>query len=139
MGQDNNGENMLKISDYSELLALHKTIMEAKFNDSPNNFDIIPSTIVANIANRTIEALIKTKAPGKISNSKEKWDKWRKITKDRHEWYCILKDITRRREWRKWSIQDKEAYLKIAFSPLIFTDKELLDELVSWGDFHWIL
>ena len=87
----------------------------------------------------TIDALIETKAPGKISNSKEKWDKYRQITRDRREWHCITKDITRRREWRKWTKDEKKEYLRIAFSPLVFTDKELLEELVAWGDFHWIL
>lgn len=107
---------MLKITDYSELLALHKTIMEAKFNDDPNNFDIIPSTIVADIAKRTIDALIESIAAGTLSNSKEKWDKWRMITRERREWHCIIKDITRRREWRKWFTDEKKEYLKVAFS-----------------------
>lgn len=66
------------ITDYYELLALYKTILEAKFHPDPYNNDIAGSPIVSNLLKRILSEIIDEQSKqGKCSI--EEWDNWLKI------------------------------------------------------------
>ena len=69
----------LIISDYFELLALHKTILEAKFSTEPNDDSISGSPLVADICNRVVDEIILIEQK-RDNDSKERWTEWLKIT-----------------------------------------------------------
>jgi hypothetical protein len=48
---------LLSITDYYELLALHRIVLEAKFHSDPDDRDIADSPIAAALANQIVEAL----------------------------------------------------------------------------------
>lgn len=65
----------MKIETLPELLALHKCLIEAKFTDNPENFDIAGSPFVAKISNEVVNELKTIQG--------DSWDTWRKI--ENHE------------------------------------------------------
>lgn len=68
---------MLVFDDYYELLALHKALIEAKFNIDPQNELIAGSPIIARICNRVLDELIKMEEDKRLDG--KKWSEWRKI------------------------------------------------------------
>ena len=46
-----------ELSDYYDLLNLHKALMEAKFHDNPDNEYISGSPIIAKIMNEIVEKI----------------------------------------------------------------------------------
>lgn len=69
---------MLVFNDYYELLALHKALIEAKFNIDPQNESIAGSPIIADICNKVVDEL-SSMEEDKSSGGREKWSEWRKI------------------------------------------------------------
>lgn len=63
------------ISDYHELLALHRSLIEAKFHPNPEDFHVSASPFVANISNRVVNALINIDAQ-KDPAKKKSWEDW---------------------------------------------------------------
>ncbi len=59
----------MKIEGKYELLALHRCLFEAKFNASPNDYDIAGSPIAAKLANDTVDELNKF--------DDQNWNDWR--------------------------------------------------------------
>lgn len=66
------------ITDYYDLLALYKTMFEAKFHPDPNNCDIAGSPIVSDLLNRVLDELIEEQSKNDV-HSHEKWNNWLKI------------------------------------------------------------
>lgn len=58
----------MKIEDKFELLALHRCLMEAKFNPNPNDFDIAGSPIAAKLANE---------CTNELATLEGGWEEWR--------------------------------------------------------------
>lgn len=59
----------MKIEDKFELMALHRCLLEAKFNPNPNDRDIAGSPIVAKLINQLTDELEKIEG--------KSWEEWR--------------------------------------------------------------
>ena len=127
---------MFQVTDYYELLALHRALMEAKFAEDPNDQDIQGSPLIANLANRVVETLIEVEKRRGMSQTDERWMNWRIATKNRREWRVTEEYIRRTSAWQRWTEKEKRTYVKDILSPLIIKD-ELLSELLEMGDKHW--
>lgn len=66
------------ITDYYELLALYKTILEAKFHLDPYNEYIAGSPIISNLLRRVLNEVIDEQIKQGRSSAEE-WDNWLKI------------------------------------------------------------
>lgn len=54
------GEFDLEIKDYYSLVSLHKSLLEAKFNLSPDNEEISDSPLVAELYGRVVSLLLQS-------------------------------------------------------------------------------
>lgn len=64
-----------ELSDYYDLLNLHKALMEAKFHDNPDNEYISGSPIIAKIMNEIVDILAEIDP---YANEGD-WKTWRKL------------------------------------------------------------
>jgi len=107
----------MEVSDYYELLALLRSVMEAKFSDRGYDTEIVASPQLATVACRIIDALIEIeKQRGDYVESK--WDKWRKIDSTRREWKLIRKRIRKIDQWNNWPLRERSTFLDYLLSPL---------------------
>lgn len=70
---------LFSITDYYELLALHRIVLEAKFHNDPDDRDIADSPIAAALANRIVEALQNAEALRGKPERVSEWERWRKV------------------------------------------------------------
>lgn len=50
-------EVKIELNDYFTILNLHKALLEAKFHENPDNENVAPSPIIADLCNKLIDAL----------------------------------------------------------------------------------
>jgi hypothetical protein len=118
------------VTDYYELLALHRVVMEAKFSDDPNDRAIQGSPFVAAIANRVLEALIAMDIEKEGESAGLRWQNWRQVTPDYRQ-YQITKTILQSNTvWKTWDFDDQVKYVKDLVSPLQISD-ELIETLLG--------
>ncbi len=117
----------LKIKDKYELNALHKALMEAKFNDNPELI-IQNSPMVANVMNKVVDELEKvnwvTKAEKKYKKIewKNTWGKWRENPPES----IIVKTIGLHIDFiEKEEHGNKIEYIKILIAPYKLSTKKL--------------
>jgi hypothetical protein len=118
------------IDNYYELMALHRVIMEAKFNVDPNDLEIQLSPMVAKIANQVVEVLIEMEVSKNGESSRSKWQEWRKVSSDRREYQIVQTKVKSEALWKTWSFDEQAIYVKDLVSPLQISD-ELISELIS--------
>ncbi|WP_269539542.1 hypothetical protein [Cerasicoccus fimbriatus] len=105
------------INTKTELLALHRVFIEAKFSLDPNDFDIGPSSIVSALYDSIFQALKK---------DGQNWDKWLENQRPR-----ILKAVKlgvariQECEWQKWSHERRVEYVSDYASPLTLSSAEI--------------
>ena len=119
----------LIVSDYFELLSLHRALMEAKFNNMPNDYDVIKSPIVGKLHSRIIELLIHIDCERKGEEQKQKWMSWLEVDVERREWRLALNATTRESRWRQMGREEKLTYITVLFDPLIINEKLRLEFL----------
>ena len=130
---------MLDIEDYWELLALHRTIMMAKFGE-PTNREILTSPFLASAARKilqaTIEADIKRRGEAKTNSSsldlkrpnadktKSTWLDWKKADENRLEWRKLTEELEH--DIYKTLDEDKVAsIIRDIIAPLEITDEQV--------------
>jgi hypothetical protein len=121
---------MFSISNYDELMALHRVVMEAKFSIDPNDSAIQGSPLVALIADQVVEALMSVEIGKEGEASRVKWQKWREISPERREYQIIQAKIKAEALWKTWSFDEQVNYIKFLVSPFQISD-ELINELIS--------
>lgn len=121
---------IFSISDYYELMALHRVVLEAKFSENPNNPAIQGSPFVATIANQVIEALMSVDISKEGESSRVKWQAWRTISPERREYQIVKAKIRAEALWKTWSFDEQVNYVRILVSPFQISD-ELINDLLS--------
>jgi hypothetical protein len=121
---------IFSISNYDELIALHRVVMEAKFSIDPNDPAIQGSPLVAIIADQVIEALMNVEISKEGEASRIKWQRWREISPERREYQIIQDKIRAEALWKAWSFDEQADYIKILVSPLTISE-ELINELIN--------
>ena len=120
----------LEFKEKWELLALHKVFMEAKYNESPENYDVQGSPIVEGLYERVFELLLSTCS----EKEQQSWKDWRKLETHEHR-IPVLKSRLKAIHSSNWpkKTEGKEAYIKSLVSPLIPSENQI-NELVAYGD-----
>ena len=120
----------LEFKEKWELLALHKVFMEAKYHESPDNFDVQGSPIVEDLYERVFQLLLSTCS----DKEQESWKNWRNLDSHEHR-IPNLKSRLKAIHSSNWpkDLEDKIDYVKSLVSPLIASD-EKISELVSYGN-----
>lgn len=122
--------NDFLVDDYYELLALHRTFMEAKYCDEPNSNDISGSPIIASLHERLVETLIEAEVQRKGDDAREKWADWLIMSEDRREWLVALSRARAEARWIKWSNDDRRQYSSCLLAPFTVS-VELLDKFIK--------
>lgn len=108
-----------------ELLALHKSLLEAKFHALPDNSDIAGSPLVAAIANRVFDALVRLEeSRGNVSKARE-WADWRRAADKKWIVGRVRDYAMQNPHWRKWDGAERLDYLRCALSPFQMGDADL--------------
>jgi hypothetical protein len=114
----------VRIEGYFEILALHKMLMEYKFDDLENSY--AGSPFIAAIQNRLADAL-EAADPG------QGWRKWREAEGHPHRVEAVRRHLAKAGKW--WQECDHEeriAHVRNVLAPLRPSD-ELLAELTAIG------
>lgn len=117
-----NQKRELTISSYYDLLALHRVILEAKFNPNPNDSDISASPIVSRIANEIVSKLIVQGEEKSKYIGVKKWQVWRKIDPARREWTIALQRASERRDWDQSSHLEQSNLIRNILAPFEITE-----------------
>ncbi len=114
-----------------ELKALQRVIFEAKYNESPSDFDVQTSPFSKSLADKVFSLIIE------LDNGKEaeKWLEWRKLENHAHRIEGLKKRIsqTHSSNWIHLSDKDKVTYINNLVSPLI-ASSELTSKLVDFAN-----
>ena len=113
-----------EIKNEKELVVLHRALFAAKFPGANQDPALIGSPVLANLANRVVQALSE-------SQKQENWEEWRQAEKHEHIIQFVKKQIgTVSSLWETWSEEEKESYISYLLSPLI-PGKALMKELLK--------
>lgn len=120
-----------ELSDYYDLLNLHKALMEAKFHDNPDNEYIAGSPIIAKIMNEIVDILT---VIDPYANDGD-WESWRKLENhlnskcefDKTIWSKIATRVSKDKLWKEYNKGEKIIATKSYFSPFVLTDEEIED------------
>jgi hypothetical protein len=122
------------ITDYYELLALHRVIMEAKFSAPLHDSAIVASPFVAAIADRVLNALIEKERQANQPEKAEQWAAWRMISPERREWGIALTYAKHCGcHWYEWSKEQRHNYVQVLLSPFTIS-LELLESFCQEVD-----
>jgi len=119
----------LLLDDYYELLALHRALLEAKFCDEPNDFDVSASPIIARIYKKLIPVLIEAESKKKGEGARQSWDRWLRLDPSRREWGVALKRAKSERKWASWSPREKRSYVADLLTPFVL-EEEIAEKFV---------
>lgn len=116
----------LEIKDYYSLVSLHKSLLEAKFNLSPDNEDISGSPLVAKLYEAVVSLLLQ-------SEKGADWEKWLQL-KNRPDYRkrAVLR-MKKSERWSNISLETKKEIARNYLSPFRFSEDEL-DEVVKEVD-----
>lgn len=129
--RDYNTMKDFRISDYYDLLNLHKALMEAKFHDNPENEYIAGSPVIAKIMKQIADLLSELSS----DVTKSDWDNWRDISQRRKEeqtnsngiWNKMIKRAANDCMWNRYSPSEKRKFAQIYLSPFIASEQDLED------------
>ena len=118
-----------ELSDYYDLLNLHKALMEAKFHENPDNEYIAGSPIIAKFMNEIVDIL--TAIDPHVND--DDWKEWRKLKNqlnsmcgfEKNIWDKIANRVSKDKLWKEYNIEKKIIATKNYFSPFILTDEKI--------------
>lgn len=122
--------NVFSVSDYYELLALHRALLESQFCDVPNDMDVSASPIVAKLHKQLLATLVDVEVERKGVDAKIAWTEWLKIDAERREWKVALKRAKHERLWNEWDYDAKKNYVYDLLSPFELDDN-LVDKFIT--------
>jgi len=115
----------LSTDNYYELLALHKALLESKFNNAPNDFDVSKSPIVNKLYAEVLETLLQAELEKNGEAGKNRWISWFQMDKAKREWNVALNTVKRERLWSDWDNQKKEDFAKAVVYPFQLNEENL--------------
>lgn len=120
---------MIKIDDMSQLSALHKAILAAKFATFPNGQyrEITASPILAGISNDIYDEMCRTEEK-KTKGMGAEWQSWRRVKDSRGfrgQWRIAVMTARRDNFFMSGSRDDKIKAAKCYLSPFTCTEEEL--------------
>lgn len=103
-----------RLDSHAQLVALHRALMEAKFNDGPVNRDVSASPELAAMANAVVAELAAAEPDGQ-------WAQWRVATPWRREWRVCLDRVRDADRWTAMTDAQRRAYTRDLFAPLVLS------------------
>lgn len=122
---------VFNVSDYYDLLALHRALLESKFCDEPNDMDVSASPIIAKLHKQLLKVLIEIEVEKKGEDSRVSWAEWLKIDSERREWQQALKRARHESLWQEWDVNTKKNYIYNLLSPFHLDDVQVCDFIVQ--------
>ena len=120
----------LEIKDYWELVALHKSLMAAKFDPEPYLKELQGSPFTGSLAFKVFELLVGAcRTEGKAKEA-EQWLTWQRADKSRTETRLLLKRIKEESWWAEADKEKRKKYIIDFMSPLKL-EEELLNEITE--------
>jgi hypothetical protein len=120
------GDKVFQVSDYYELLALHRTVMEAKFHPDPQNMDIPGSPLVARLSERIVETLIEMERDRGNGMKADQWTEWRSHPQAGRFWEVAVQHAKACRDWADWGQSEKLQFAADALAPFAVEPAELV-------------
>ena len=125
-----NNEIRFELTEYYDLLNLHKALLEAKFHKDPDNKYVAGSPIIANICNTLIEKLANY---DKSTKGFEGWTEWRNIEHQDFYRKRIIDNILNYGNWDELTYEEKFEMVKNNMSPFCGSNDEI-DKIISTID-----
>ncbi|MEP0175662.1 MAG: hypothetical protein ABJD02_18000 [Paraglaciecola sp.] len=123
----------MEISKDSDLMALHRAIVEAKFKDSPNDEAIPFSGILSRLSHEIFDSIVESLTNQGEIDEAEEWNNIRKLSVDWSGYSLIKQRIEETGVWLDLSHGDKIELIKVLCSPYK-PSVEQLDELLLTGN-----
>jgi hypothetical protein len=105
------------VSDKYDLIALHKCLLEAKFNPNPSDYDIAGSPIAARISIQTIEKLINLEGG--------KWEQWRQFDNHEERIKNLVTALKKRNLNHISSHEERTKFITDALAPISATNEQI--------------
>lgn len=118
-------KNEVVISDYYELLALHKALIEAKFHTEPENLLISGSPYIADICNKVVQALIEIETQ-KDASKQNRWMEWLNIKNQKTFWNRAIKYAQEFNLWDRMNNNEKKKYVMCLLAPFKFNEEDIV-------------
>lgn len=113
-------DDSMILGDYYELLNLNKALLEAKFNEFPNNEYITGSPIIAQICNEVVQLLSE-------KEGEDSWNEWRKWENHMELEARIIASICHvRKDWLNLNIGEKKKIVSDNISPFIANENDIM-------------
>ena len=117
----------IEFDDYYELLALHRTIMSAKFCENPLIKEVQGSPYVAKVSFKVFDSLVNSLlAVGKVHEA-DKWRQWQVADMNRDETPLML-EMLNSDAMKSLNIDDRRSFIENFMAPLLL-EQDLLNEL----------
>ena len=126
----------MNITKASELMALHRAIVEAKFKESHFDSAIPYSGIVADLSSRILADIVHALQENGEHDEAIGWSSLIKLNEDWHGYECIKNWIRETRSWIDMDEEDKSQFIKVLCSPYQ-ASKHQLNNLIKFGDTNW--
>lgn len=116
------GNIKLEITDYYELLNLHKALLEAKFHRNPDNAYVAGSPIISKLCNEIVSLLAQYDV---IRKGKEDWTAWRQLYNQEYYKERAIDGIIKFGGWEKLKCSEKSDRILNYISPFVCTEDEI--------------
>lgn len=126
----------MNITKESELMALHRAIIEAKFKESHEDSTIPFSGILSGLSERIVTNIIQTLSENGELDEAKSWASIVKLNEDWHGYECIKNWIQETESWVDMSVENKSQFIKVLCSPYQ-PSKHQENDLIEFGDRHW--
>jgi hypothetical protein len=107
----------MRITEVTELIALHRCLLEAKFSASPTDYDIAGSPIAAKLANQTLEHL--------VAIDGQKWTEWRKFENHTDRIQSLVTSLKRKSLSHILDDTMRTDFIKNALAPISATQSQI--------------
>ena len=125
---------MVHVEIKSDLVALHRAFMEAKFHAPPSNEEVLVSPILARIANAVVEGIVEVEVREGRGSEAEAWSRWRDVGA-RPEIVALVVECARQSQhWSRMTREEKTDYVRSGLSPVLASPDVLsllVDEVES--------
>ncbi|MFC4701525.1 hypothetical protein ACFO4O_15295 [Glaciecola siphonariae] len=124
------------IKNESELMALHRAIVEAKFKESHLDPAIPYSGILSDLSERIVTSIIQKLSDNGEDEEAQSWSSIVKLDKNWDGYVYIQSWIKKTDSWTSMSADDKSKYIKVLCSPYQ-PSKQQESDLIKMGNEHW--
>ena len=107
----------MKINNKYELLALHRCLLEAKFNSNPDDLDIAGSPLAAKLSISVVEELRNIEG--------EEWDEWRIAENHPDRIQNLIYALKKQNLNHYPDVEARRSFIKDALAPLIASEETI--------------